>query len=241
MSSDNINPKTKAVRSLRKERSSSPLIKNDSMKKIITCLIFVFAIYGLQAQQNPQYTQYMYNMNVVNPAYAGSRGDLSAGLLYRSQWVGIDGAPKTGTLDVHAPVGNNVGLGLSAISDKIGPVEENNVYADFSYTLKLGGQHRLAFGIKAGATFHKVGLYSDIGNGYVPDPGDPAFGENSHATFMNIGAGVYYYTDKYYIGFSVPNMLKNDYLDVTKNGNEYEFGSSVQHYFLTGGYVFDLS
>lgn len=211
------------------------------MKKIITCLIFVFAAYGLKAQQNPQYTQYMYNMNVVNPAYAGSRGDLSAGLLYRSQWVGIDGAPKTGTLDVHAPVGNNVGLGLSAISDKIGPVEENNVYADFSYTLKLGGQHRLAFGLKAGATFHKVGLYSDIGNGYVPDAGDPAFGENSQSTFLNIGAGVYYYTDKYYIGFSIPNMLKNDYLDVTKNGNEYEFGSSVQHYFLTGGYVFDIS
>jgi len=194
-----------------------------------------------QAQQDPHYTQYMYNMNVMNPAYAGSKENLAVGLLYRAQWVDIEGAPKTGTLSVHSPVGKNVGLGLSAITDRIGPVDETNVYGDFSYTLNLGGEHRLALGIKAGATFHKVGLFSDIGNGHVPDINDPAFRENSSNTFFNIGTGLFYYTQKYYLALSVPNMLKSKHLDIRNDGREYQFGSETQHYFLTGGYVFDLS
>lgn len=196
---------------------------------------------GARAQQDPHYTQYMYNMNVMNPAYAGSKENLAVGLLYRAQWVDIEGAPKTGTLSVHSPVGKNVGLGLSAITDRIGPVDETNVYGDFSYTLNLGGEHRLALGIKAGATFHKVGLFSDIGNGYVPDINDPAFRENSSNTFFNIGTGFFYYTQKYYLALSVPNMLKSKHLDIRNDGREYQFGSETQHYFLTGGYVFELS
>lgn len=212
------------------------------MKKIYFTIAFAFMIMmDVEAQQDPHYTQYMYNMNVMNPAYAGSKENLAIGLLYRAQWVDIEGAPKTGTLSVHSPVGKNVGLGLSAITDKIGPVEENNVYADFSYTVNLGGEHRLALGIKAGATFHKVGLFSDIGNGNVPDINDPAFRENSSNTFFNIGTGFFYYTQKYYVALSVPNMLKSKHLDIKDDGREYQFGSETQHYFLTGGYVFDLS
>lgn len=212
------------------------------MKKIYLTLAFAFMVMvEAQAQQDPHYTQYMYNMNVMNPAYAGSKENLAVGLLYRAQWVDIEGAPKTGTLSVHSPVGKNVGLGLSAITDKIGPVDESNVYADFSYTLNLGGEHRLALGIKAGATFHKVGLFSDIGNGHVPDINDPAFRENSSNTFFNIGTGFFYYTQKYYLALSVPNMLKSKHLDIRNDGREYQFGSETQHYFLTGGYVFDLS
>lgn len=194
-----------------------------------------------QAQQDPHYTQYMYNMNVMNPAYAGSKENLSLGLLYRQQWVNIDGSPKTATLSAHGPVGKNVGLGLSVISDKIGPVEENNIYADFSYTLNLGGDHRLAMGIKAGATLHKVGLFSDIGDGHVQDSGDAAFSENASNAYLNIGSGLFYYSKNYYLAFSVPNMLESKHLDVTKSGQEYHFGSETQHYFLTGGYVFNLS
>lgn len=193
------------------------------------------------AQQDPHYTQYMYNMNVINPAYAGSKENLAFGLLYRKQWVDVDGAPSTGTFSGHSPVGKNVGLGLSAITDKIGPVNETNVYADFSYTLKLGGAHRLALGLKAGATFHKVGLFSDIGNGFVPDPNDPAFAENVNNTYFNVGTGVFYYTDNYYLAFSVPNMLKSKHLDLTQSGTDYRFGSEVSHYFLTGGYVFQVT
>jgi len=212
------------------------------MKKIyFTALIVFMTLIDANAQQDPHYTQYMYNMSVVNPAYAGSKESLSGGLLYRKQWVDIEDSPSTGTLFIHSPVGKNVGLGLSVISDKIGPVEENNVYADFSYTLNLGGEHKLAFGMKGGATFHKVGLFSEIGNGNVPQADDPAFSEDISRTYLNIGAGLFYYTNKYYIALSVPNMLKSKHLDIDRSGEELKFGTESLHYFLTGGYVFDLS
>jgi type IX secretion system PorP/SprF family membrane protein len=210
------------------------------MKRIFTAALVLLMVSHSEAQQDPHYTQYMYNMNVMNPAYAGSKENLAVGLLYRMQWVDIEGAPNTGTLSVHSPVGNNVGLGLSAISDRIGPVEENNIYADFSYTLNLGGEHRLAFGLKAGATFHKVGLFSDVYEN-VPDANDPAFSENIDNTYLNIGAGFFYYTQNYYLALSVPNMLKAKHLDVSQTGQDLEFGGETQHYFLTGGYVFQLS
>jgi type IX secretion system PorP/SprF family membrane protein len=178
----------------------------------------------------------MYNMNVINPAYAGSKENLSIGMLYRKQWVEIEDAPTTATFSGHAPVGKNVGLGLSVISDKIGPVEENNIYGDFSYTLQLGGEHKLAFGLKAGLTLHQVGLFSDI-NHTLPDQNDPAFAENTSNSYFNLGSGLFYYTNKYYLALSVPNMMKSKHLDF--NGRE--FGSEVSHYFITGGYVFDVS
>lgn len=194
-------------------------------------------IVEVSAQQDPHYTQYMYNMSVMNPAYAGSKESLSMGVLYRKQWVSIEDAPTTATLFGHSAVGKNVGLGLSVISDKIGPVEENNVYGDFSYTLKLGGEHKLALGLKAGLTLHNVGLFDEIGNGNVPDADDPAFSENTSNSYFNFGSGAFYYTNKFYLGFSVPNMLKSKHLDY--KGRSY--GSETSHYFLTGGYVFDLN
>ncbi len=209
--------------------------------KIIAFVIFTMFTLESQAQQDPHYTQYMYNMNVMNPAYAGSKENLAIGLLYRQQWVSIDGAPKSATLSMHSPVGKKVGLGLSVISDKIGPVEENNVYGDFSYTLNLGGEHKLALGLKSGVTFHKVGLFSDIGNGFVPQPNDIAFRENSSNIYFNIGSGLFYYSKKYYVAASVPNMLEAKHLVIKDNGSEYQFGSEKQHFFITGGYVFDLS
>tara|TARA_Y100000780_G_scaffold224504_1_gene235964 strand:+ start:957 stop:1862 length:906 start_codon:yes stop_codon:yes gene_type:complete len=202
------------------------------MKKLSIIAVLLLA-FQMQAQQDPQYTQYMYNMNVVNPAYAGSRENLSFGLLYRKQWSGIDGAPETGTFFGHAPVGDNLGVGLSVIADQIGPVQETNVYADVSYTLRLGGEHNLAFGVKAGATFHDIGLTDLV----VQNEDDPFFNQNINSTTPNIGAGFFYYTNKYYLSLSVPNLLSSVHLD--DNGNN--LGSESQHYFLTGGYVFDLS
>lgn len=206
------------------------------MKKLylsICALLLLCSNYQVQAQQDPQYTQYMYNMNVVNPAYAGSKESLSIGLLYRDQWSGFEGAPRTFTFSAHSPVGDKTGLGLSAISDEAGPVKETNAYADFSYTLNLGGEHKLAFGLKAGATFHEVGLIPLA----LQDEFDIAFSENVNNTYLNIGAGFLYYTDNYYIGVSVPNFLKSKHLDIDGR----EFGSEEQHYFLTAGYVFQMS
>jgi type IX secretion system PorP/SprF family membrane protein len=207
------------------------------MKKIqLAALLFLLALVDARAQQDPHYTQYMYNMNVMNPAYAGSKENLSFGLLYRKQWVNVDGAPSTFSFSGSTPVGKNVGIGLSLISDEIGPVKEQNAYGDFSYTLNLGGEHRLAFGIKAGATFQRIGLNSEISPS-LPDLDDDAFREDTNNVYLNFGAGLFYYTNRYYIAFSVPNMLKANHLDY----NGIKYGTETQHYFLTGGYVFDLS
>ena len=207
------------------------------MKKLYFLMVIALITFmDVSAQQDPHYTQYMYNLSVVNPAYAGSKENMSGGLLYRKQWVQIEDAPSTGTFFLHSPVGKNVGVGISAINDKIGPVEETNLYGDFSYTLNMGGEHRLAFGLKAGASFHKVGLLDEVFYN-VPDLNDDAFSTNTSNTFFNIGTGIFYYTDNYYVSFSIPNMLKSTHLDY--NGRT--FGTEVNHYFLTGGYVFDLN
>lgn len=209
-------------------------------KLLLVILLASGALFEGYAQQDPHYTQYMYNMSVMNPAYAGSKESLSMGLLYRKQWVEIEDAPTTATFFGHSPVGKNVGLGLSVISDKLGPVEENNIYGDFSYTLNLGGEHKLAFGIKTGLTFHNVGLFSDI-NYTLPDADDDAFSKDITNTYFNIGSGFFYYTNKYYLGFSVPNILRSTHLDIQRGGDELKFGTETSHYFLTGGYVFDLN
>ena len=119
------------------------------MKKLslLVLLLAILSTEFITAQQDPQYTQYMYNMNVVNPAYAGSKESLSLTALYRKQWSGFDGAPETFTFSAHAPFGDKVGLGLSAIKDELGPVSETNVYADFSYTLEIGGNTKVALGL----------------------------------------------------------------------------------------------
>lgn len=204
------------------------------MKKLsILILLAVMSAGSLFAQQDPQYTQYMYNMNVVNPAYAGSKESLSITGLYRKQWSGLSGAPETFTLSIHSPVGEKVGLGLSAVKDELGPVKETNVYADFSYTLDLSQSLKLALGVKAGASFHEVGLI-DLN---LQDPGDPFFSQNIDKTHPNVGAGAFLYSDKFYIGLSMPNMIKSVHLD--ENGLKY--GSEEMHYFGTAGYVFDIN
>ena len=210
------------------------------MKKITIFLVLGFLVFitDMNAQQDPHYTQYMYNMNVVNPAYAGSRGTLSLGLLGRSQWLNVENNPKTMTFDVHAPLGNKVGMGFSVIADQIGPVKEQNIYVDVSYTLHTSDVGRLAFGLKGGVTLQR----SDFSVIILPqDQNDDLFNENINNTLPNFGAGVYYYTEKFYIGASVPNILKTKQYDFDKSQNVFTEASEEAHYFLTSGYVFDLS
>lgn len=203
------------------------------MKRLLAILIILSLSSTLYAQQDPHYTQYMYNQAVINPAYAGSQEHIAITMLYRNQWTGLDGAPDTFTFSGHSPVGEKVGLGLSVIADKIGPVKENNIYADFSYRLSLGGNHTLSLGLKGGLTLHDISL-ADV---TVIDPNDPLFSQNVNSTTPNVGAGLFFYSDKYYFGLSVPNFLNSVHLD--ESG--VTFGSETQHYFVTGGYVFQLS
>ena len=206
------------------------------MKNLVIILFTILCASQVNAQQDPQYTQYMYNMNIINPAYTGSTEGLAVGALYRSQWVGLDGGPETFTFNIHSPVGKRVGLGLSVISDQIGPVKETNAYVDFSYTIPVGTMTKLAFGVKGGFIFHDIG----IGESQITliDQGDPFFASAINETTPNIGAGAYFYKpSKYYISVSIPNILNGVHLDA--NGTK--IGSESEHFFAAAGYVFDLS
>ena len=192
------------------------------------------------AQQDAQFTQYMYNTININPAYAGSRGALSVFGLHRTQWVGLDGAPVTNTFSINTPInGTNIGLGLGIINDRIGPSDENNISADFSYSIPTSERYKLSFGIKASANllnvdFTKLNIYNSS---------DPRFKDNIENKFSpNIGAGLYFHSDKTYIGLSVPNFLETKHFDGTANNNAQSFiASERMHYYLIAGHVFDLS
>lgn len=211
--------------------------KKTQMKKriqYICSLALLLMSYTISAQQDPQFTQYMYNTISVNPAYAGSRGHLAALLMHRSQWVGVNGAPNTQVLAVDGPMGNNVGLGLVLSHDALGPSSEVFVDANFSYTVKLDeNDKKLSFGLKGGGRLFNV----DFTKGLVENP-DIAFQNNiENKFFPTIGAGVYYHTAKSYLGLAVPNFFSQDHYD----GQEQEIASERLHYFLMGGKIIDLT
>ena len=212
--------------------------KNKFMKKValLICIFSMLSVQLIHSQQDPQYTHYMYNMHIVNPAYAGSEGTLNIGMLHRTQWVGLDGAPKTTVVTVNAPIRKNIGFGLSVFADKIGPVKEQNLFADISYTIQTSDTGNLAFGVKVGATFLDAQLSTlDLGD-TLPDD---VFRDNINNTYANFGAGAFYYTDKFYVGLSMPNMIKQYHLK--KKGGIISSATEKMHYFLTSGYVFDLN
>ena len=208
------------------------------MKKIILFVSFLFFIIKVSAQQDSQYTQYMYNMNVINPAYAtGMQSMLDIGTLYRTQWVGAVGAPKTLSVFAHMPVNKKIEMGFSLISDDIGDgaKKENNFYVDFAYVLQLNESHRLSLGLKAGATSLQTNF-----NGFKFESSSPDFAfENVNILKPNIGIGAYYFNDNYYVGFSAPNLLSSKHIEERSGINNY--GSENVHVFFTGGYVFTLS
>jgi type IX secretion system PorP/SprF family membrane protein len=206
------------------------------MKKEILLLIIVFYSVLVKAQQDSQYTQYMYNMSIINPAYAGSYNALTLNFLGRWQQAGNGGASRTLSLAMSAPVGKNVGLGLSIVTDEIGPVEEQNVLGDFSYTLRVSEKGSLALGLKTGFTFFNVCLPCLN----VVNENDEAFtNQNINKVKPNFGVGAYYYTDKFYAGVSVPNFLQT--LHFLDKGNQERGASETKHFFLSSGYVFNLS
>jgi len=204
------------------------------MKKITNLiLVFTLLLTGLvYGQQDPHYTQYMYNQNILNPAYAGSRGDLSIGLLSRAQWIGIEGAPDTQTLNIHSAVGKRVGVGLSAIHDQIGPVEESNLSLDFSYTIPVSEVGNLAFGIKGSYSMLSFGVTHPL------QDGDAVLNDLPQTAYPNVGAGAYYYTEKFYAGISVPNILEN--YSYTIENLVVQDVSDTMHFFGTLGYVFNI-
>lgn len=203
---------------------------------LLLLLLFVF-VKQTEAQQDPMYTQYMHNSLTVNPAYAGSTDMLSAIVLAREQWVGFDGAPKSRTLTLSAPVRKyNLGAGFAFINDELGPVKQNSFYTDIAYHLKLGERGTLAMGIKGGFDMIQI----DLMNLELNQQNDGTFEQNFAEEFiLNFGVGLYYYTDRFYIGASVPRVLKNNY---DNDGiNTTSLGYKDRHYFVTTGALFDLN
>lgn len=204
------------------------------MKKIICWLILIITS-CVYAQQEPQYTQYMYNSSVINPAYAGSLGYGSLFSLYRTQWIGLEGAPTTLNLSYHQPLEtSNLGLGGNIVHDKIGPSTTTNFSVDVSYTIDFENESRLAFGIKAGGELLNID-YTKL-NHY--NPSDVSFNNNINNQFSpNIGAGLFYYNANSYLGLSIPMLLQ------TKRYDEFAYSDAnrKQHFYLMGGKVFDLA
>jgi len=208
------------------------------MKRVTIILgtLAILSINFIYSQQDPQYTQYMYNMHIVNPAYAGSEGTLNIGLLHRTQWVGLDGAPKTTVAAINAPIKKNIGLGLSVFADEIGPVKEQNAFVDVSYTIQTSDYGNLAFGLKGGFTFLDAQLSTlDLGD----DIPDDVFDNDINDSYANFGAGAFYYTDHFYAGLSMPNMLNQFHLN--RKGGVISSASEKMHYYLTSGYVFEMN
>jgi len=210
-------------------------MKNNIINYLIFMSIILFSLKGM-AQQDPLFTQYMYNMSVINPAYATDNpGMLNLGGIYRSQWVGVDGAPETFSFFAHTPVSERIEVGLSVIHDEIGGVQkENNITADFAYVIPMNESNKLSFGVKGGLTTfdsNLTGLETNQQN-------DPAF-QNINEVFPVFGVGAYWFGDNYYLGASAPNLFTSKHLENRQGLVKY--GEENVHYYLTGGYVFDLS
>lgn len=203
------------------------------MKTRILLIGLMFTTMVNYAQQDAQFTQYMYNTINVNPAYAGSRGAMSIFALHRTQWVGLDGAPTTNTVSINTPFNNSrMGLGVSLINDKIGPTSTNNISTDLSYTIPTSETMKLSFGVKASINLFDLNI-----NKLNPDEPDPLLQGYNNEISPNIGAGIYLHSDKAYVGFSIPNFIESN----RYNDNDKRVFKEKINYYLIAGYVFNLN
>lgn len=206
------------------------------LKSKLYIILLLLASGSLYAQQDAMYSQYMFNMMAVNPAYAGSREVLSITGLSRAQWVGLEGAPISNTLSLDMPIKDkNVGLGLQVFNDKIGIMSNSGFYGSYAYRIRFK-RSTLSFGLQGGlvhftANYAQVRLASSITA--VPDR---AFQENASIMIPSAGAGFFYNNDKYYVGASLPNLLNTQISTASQvKVNKYD------HLFLMAGYVYNIN
>jgi type IX secretion system PorP/SprF family membrane protein len=212
------------------------LVKGSALSNSILLFSFLFiGCMDMNAQQDPQFTQYMYNTVAINPAYAGSRGMLSIFGIHRAQWIGLEGAPTTTGTSIHTPLNDSrIGLGVSMLQDAIGPSNKQTLSADFSYTISTSENYKLSFGLKGTASLFSID-YTKL-NRF--DINDPRFQNNISNQFSpNIGAGLYLHSKQFYAGISVPFMLQsNEFNDINS-----QVTHESLHYYFMSGYVFEIS
>ncbi len=208
---------------------------NKTIQTVILSSIGLVSINQAYAQQDPQYTQYMYNHSIINPAYAGTLEGLNIFGHYRTQWVGLEGAPKTATLSVTTPIGDSgLGLGVNFVNDHLGVMDDNTLSVDLSYSVDLNYEYKLSFGLNGSMSLLDI-TYSKL---HIYNPSDPVSANDISNQFSaNVGAGLFLYSDKVYVGLSAPGLL-NRY---RYNDNSASAMKEKTNFYLTGGYVFDLS
>ncbi len=193
--------------------------------------LFIVSICQLQAQQQPMYTQYMFNGLAINPAYAGSHESISATALARIQWVGIEGAPRSQTFSIHSPIPNkNIGLGAFFSHDELGVTEQNTLYLSYAYMMQTGSG-TLSFGLQGGLQSTSIN-YADLGLN------DQNLQLSASEMAPNFGAGLFYASQRFYAGASIPVLLNKE---ISGINNSDVSANQIRHFFLTAGYVFDLT
>lgn len=204
------------------------------INKIITAVLLLFST-TIYAQQDAMFTHYMFNTLAINPAYAGSRDALTLTALHRSQWVGIAGAPMTQTLTAHTPFKkDNIGIGISLMNDKIGPINNTSLYFDFAYRIKLDPKSTLSMGLKGGLNF----LNAKLNQLNLDETNDMSFQMAGASVAPNFGFGLYYTRDRFYAGISTPRLLQNN----LKPGATSTIAlREKRHYFMIAGYQFKLN
>jgi type IX secretion system PorP/SprF family membrane protein len=207
----------------------------NNYRNSILVLMMILSLSGY-SQQEAQHSMYFFNPVLINPGYAGSQEALVATATLRDQWTNFKGAPKTQCLTVHSPLRKeNIGLGLTVLNDQLGATKNTSAFADFSYSIRLNQRnHRLVFGLKAGVDYYRT----DFSNLKINDNTDNVYtnGFNYSKTMFNMGAGVYYYGKRFYLGASTPRMIKNS-LNLPSSQSAYQ----ENHYYLFGGVVIKLN
>ncbi|NYJ28000.1 MULTISPECIES: type IX secretion system membrane protein PorP/SprF [Flavobacteriaceae] len=197
--------------------------------------LFLVVCATANAQQDPNYTFYRYNMNIYNPAFVGSSEAAEFALGIRSQWAGIEGAPESQSAIFGMPVGKNVGLGASILNDRTFIEQQTWVAIDVSYNVQLDEEHTLYFGIKGSANSYDANTQGLITYGVGQDG---ALMDYESRFTPNVGAGVYLKHDRYFASLSAPKLLTPDRLQ-ERDGNAF-LGVDRMHAYLSGGYTFLL-
>jgi type IX secretion system PorP/SprF family membrane protein len=207
-----------------------------SQRFLVLLAVFLMSTL-LSAQQDSQYTQYMYNTVAVNPAYAGSRGVMSLFLMHRNQWVGLEGAPVTNVFSINKPISNtNLGYGISVVNDRIGISDNNTVSADLSYSIPISNAYQLSFGLKTSLNWLSV----DYNRLTIREPNDNILREQNSIENQfspNFGVGIYWHSSKNYIGISIPNFLETRRYDDDLRST----ATDKMHIYVIGGRVFTLN
>lgn len=207
------------------------------MRKILTLLVFAFFSAGsVFAQQDAMFTKYMFNSLSYNPAYAGAKDHMAIGLLHRTQWWGIDGAPTTQSFTIHTPMRNErVGIGLSAINDVIGPTHTMQANLSYAYRIPVG-KSKLSIGLQGGV----MNWRADWNKLNLQDGTDEAYSETDPNYWLpNFGAGIYFYNDKFYMGLGVPHLIEYDLRET--NINTSQWAKQYRHYFFSTGVALPLN